>query len=1042
MNAMIAWWARNPIAANLLMLGMLFSGLLGYFQMEREIFPTIKVNAIEISIIWPGASPKEVEEQLLVRVEEALREIDSIDRISSTATEALGYILIEADPKIEMSSFLNNVKLQVDSISSFPKNIEPPIIHEKVLRSKMLRLAVHGNVEERELKRTAEQIRNEIVLLPGISIVELAGARREEISIELSEISMQRYQLNFDDIASAIRGASVNLSVGSIQSASGSIQLKAKNTAFSKRDFENIVVHQSDKGGVVWLKDIATVIDGFEEEEFLSLLNGEPSIIVQVMSSDNMDIVKASESINDWLKNTTVMLPEGVKLTLWDDSADIYQSRMNTISNSAFYGLILVFIVLFLFLNSRVALWVTCGIAVAFMATFALLPMYDVSINILSTFAFLLILGVVVDDAIVVGESIHDHSGVGSPVESAILGAQSVAKPVVFAVLTTMIAFLPWFFVGGAEARLVQQVSVIIVFALTFSLIEAFFILPSHLSKDKKKPKKKQSLMSRINQKVSGKLVSFSNVYYRRLLILSLKHSYITVSLFIAFFIISVGLLTSGLVKFSFSPDLESDRITVAVELVDGTPYSRTLDVLNQFQKAQQTLVEQLPHSDNSQNEIIKNWYTQVNGEKINVIIQLSSSDTRTISTKAIAQKLNDQIGYIPDAVKKLVEYKNNAKPALEYSISHAEPEILRSALHDFKKQLKTYKEVFAIRDDLQDTKQEIKLSLLPGAERLGFSLAEVSRQVRQAYYGEEAQRISRNGSDVKVMVRYLRENRKSLDSLSELQIRNHRGQMFPLLSIANIEFNVGVRKIERKERQRTAVISAELHSNVRRDILRDLKKNYLPDWKQKYPGVSFGEIGEAAGEKSFAIEIASLYLIAFFLMYALIAIVFKSYFLPLLIMLAIPFGFMGAVYGHLFYGVTMALFSYFGIGAAAGVVVNDNLVLIDYVAKLRDQGYSFFDSIVEAGVKRFRPIFLTSLTTFVGLIPLMSETSVQAQFLLPTVISLAFGVLFSTVVTLILVPSLYVIGHQWKRNKKSDDDFDRDDKHTSIEPDLLVSKA
>ena len=1008
----IAWWARNHVAANLLMIGIIGSGALAFLAMEREVWPTIRINWVEVIVPWPGAAPQEVEEQVVIRIEEALSDLDSIERIRATAMEGMAQVYIEANPKIDIVQFISDVKLRIDSISTFPRDIEKPRVREIQTRHEIIRIAVHGNVDERLLKRTADQVRDEVVLLAGVQVVDLFGARREEVSIELSEEEMRRYGLTFDDVATAIRGSSVNRSSGTVRTEAGDIMLRARNLADSREEFERIVVHQTADGAVVRVADIANVVDGFEDLDILATLNGEPGILVQVMTSENMNVVKTSKSVHEWVETARPRMPEGISLTIWLDESKTYFDRMTTISKAGFYGLILVFIVLMLSLRPKVALWVTLGIATAYAGAFILLPANDVSLNMLSTFAFLLVLGVIVDDAIIVGENIHRQSlTTGGGVSAAILGTQLVAKPVIFAVLTTMIAFMPWLFLSGVMVQFTRHISIIIIAALSFSLIEALLILPAHLAN--MRPRDHLGRFGRFQKRIADGFLVFAENRYRPFIRIALERRYLTTSIFLFFLVVSFGVTSSGWLKFSFMPEVESEMIWVNVTMPDGAPYSRALEILDQLQAAQIKLEAEVnERAGDGEGILIENWYTRSRKDSVIAIVQLAPPEIRQMSAKAAAERLRELIGDIPDAREIQVNFTlEMPDPGLQYSISAESFDDLRAAATALKDKLMVYEDLYDVRDDLQSTTDEIRFTLKPGAERLGLTLADVSRQVRQAYYGEEVQRLPRDGGDVRVMVHYPRQTRRSLASLAEFRVRLGDGREIPLMAVVDVEFAPGFNRIERRERRRAAVVSAQLKDEVRGEIMEDLDDNFFPEWKKQFPNVTLGAVGQAEGEAQFLQEIMSLYIVALFMMYALIAIAFRSYWEPVIIMTAIPFAFMGAVYGHVIFGVSISLFSYFGVGAAAGVVVNDNLVLVDYINRLRDKGMDIWEAVMEAGVQRFRPIVITSLTTFVGLVPMMAERSTQAQFLKPAVISLAFGVLFAVFVTLALVPSLYAIG-------------------------------
>ena len=1017
---MIAWWANNPIAANLLMVGILLAGMLGFSAMEREAFPVFRTNQVAIEVAWPGAAPQEVEEQVVARIEQALTNLATVRLVYGTAQEGFGRLEVYTYPSVGIEQFLDEVKNTVDSVTSLPRDIEPPRVQRIQYRSEMIRVAVHGDLPEKQLTRLAESLRDEMQALPFVSIVDLFGTRREEVSIEISEDALRRFNLSFQQVADAVRGTSVNLSSGRIRTETGDVLLRARNMADTEEDFGNIIVRQTEGGGIVRVRDVARVIDGFEDEEILATLNGESAVLLQAMTTDNMQVTRSSDAVRGWIDERQATLPQGVELYIWFDQADVFNSRMSTIGKSAWMGLVLVFIVLILTLRPKVALWVTAGIGVAFMGTFAILPANDVSLNVMSTFAFLLVLGIVVDDAIVVGESVHHHghaAGDGTPA-SAIAGAQAVSKPVIFAVLTTIVAFMPWFFLSGEDVQVTRQLSLVITAALVISLIEAFLILPSHLRKLPARPRGAGlGRLARIQRSISDGIVTFADTHYRRFVARCLEHRYLTTSVFFAAFVISVGVLSSGWVRFGFMPEVEAEMIYVNVELPTGTPYDRALQILDQLQEAELELIDEVEArsaAEGGTGQLIEGWYTRSRRDSVIAIVKLAPPEIRDLSAKEAALRLRELIGDVPDADQIEVNYTmNNSNPRISFLLRHDDMAVLQAAADDLKTQMASYEGTFYVRDNLRGDTDELHLELKPGAEKLGLTLAEVSRQVRQAYFGEEVQRLPRPTGDVKVMVRYPSDQRRTLQSLDDFRVRTADGREVPLFAVAEVEVARGTQRIQRRDGERMISISAEVVSELHSEIRTDIEENFLPTLQAKYPDVKTTRFSDE--EEIFFNEIQALYTIALFLMYALIAIAFRSYWLPLLVMTAIPFGFMGAVFGHLLFDVAMALFSFFGIGAAAGVVVNDNLVLVDYVQRLREKGASAVDAMIEGGVTRFRPILLTTLTTFVGLMPIMAERSTDAAFLKPAVLSLAFGVLFALVVSLILVPAMYCIGDDLK---------------------------
>jgi multidrug efflux pump subunit AcrB len=1011
MNGLIAWWARNSVAANLVMIGIFVAGAIGFSQMEREMDPQVRFPGLQIEVSWPGAAPQEVEEQIVARIEESVRDLDSIEWVRSTSSEGYGAVYILAENSVDFTQFMNDVKIRLDSISSFPRDIEPPQVQQWVNRDEFMRVALHGNIGERELKRLAETLRREAAQLPAVSLVQLFGTRQEEVSIEVSEDALRRYNLSFSEVADAIRNTSINQSAGQVRTEVGAYQLKVRSQADTESEFNDIIIRETADGGVIRVGDVARVIDGFEDNPILATLNGEPAVLLQFMSTEVMDIVKASDSVRDWIVKRQDSLPEGVTLTLWTDQSVDFKARMKTIGSSAFQGLALVMIVLLLTLRPIVAFWVAVGIATAYAGAFVLLGPVGVSLNMLSTFAFLLVLGIVVDDAIVVGEGIHSEANrIGGGVNAAISGAQLVAKPVVFGVITTIMAFLPWIFVSGSTSEFTRHITWVVILALAFSLLESLLILPSHLSG--MKPRHHMKRFGRFQKRIADSILNFAQNHYRNIGTWAVNRRYLTTSIFIGVLLVGFGMFSTGWIKKSFMPDIESDEIIVNVVMPEGAPYSRALEILAQLQAAEKELVEEVNERTDGEGVLIENWYTRSRRDSVLAIVKLAPPEVREMTAKEASLRLRELIGDIPDAREVSVQHTLGSNdPDFELSIRHPDLDVLRAATADVENQLRTYATIYDVRNNLEGASEEIRLTMKPGTAKLGLTLADVNRQVRQAYFGEEVQRLPRDGQDVKVKVRYPLASRESIESLKNFRVRTNDGRELPLLAVADLEYAPGINRIQRWNGNRAARISADLKEDVRDDIMKDLNDNFFPEWEKRYPGIVRGAVGQAEGEQRFIKEVMGLYLIAIFAMYTLLAVAFRSYWQPMLIMVAMPFAFVGAIVGHGVLGMTMAIFSYFGIAAAAGVVVNDNLVLMDYCNRLREQGMSERDAIVEAGVARFRPILLTSITTIVGLLPMMMDRSIQAAFLQPIVIALAFGVFFAFFVTLLLVPSLYGIG-------------------------------
>lgn len=1016
MRKIVTWWASNPVAANLLMIALFIGGIVSFLTIEREMDPYVEFPGAVVSVSWPGASPQDIEEQIVIRLEEALSQVQGVSKMRGHAGEGGGTVVVEGTANMDEAVLLQDVKRAVDSINTFPAAAERPQIRLFQNRNEVIRVAVSGDesVTERELKRYAEKVRRDLALMPSVPAVDLFGVRGEEVSIEVSESALRQYGLTFSDVANAVRRSSVNSSSGQVRTDVGNMQLRTRNQADTQEDFENIIVSQSGSGAVIRIKDIATVLDGFEQVNLLATVNGKRTILVQVMSGPVMDIVSMSEDVLGYVENAGDSVPDGMSMTIWNNNNDDYVSRINTVGSNFFIGLILVGLTLQLFLRPYISRWVVIGIATAFAGGLMLLPQFGVSFNMISTFAFLLVIGVIVDDAIIVGEAIHFRTEQGDVgLEAAVNGTMMVIKPVVFAVITTMMFFAPWMFLSGGTSEFTRSISLVVILALLFSLVESLLILPAHLAH--MKPHNPDTKIARVQKKFADSLTAISERVYRPAITFALRRRYFTASIFMGIMILTVGMVSNGIVKSEFFPSMESDQIAITVDLPEGTPYARTLEVLKDIQVAEAKLEEEIRERDGA---LIENWYTRSRDNQVLALVKLVPPETRTLTAEETAQRLRELIGDVPDAENISVDYRdNNGGGGLRYVLNAVDSDELQSAADDLMAKLRSFEGVYNVVNNSQSAAEEVQFELKPGAEALGITNADVSRQIRQGFFGDEVQRLPRDGEDVRVYVRYPRADRESLDFLQSLRIRTADGRELPLDAVANLRFEKGVSRILRRERQRAVVISAELASDRINEVRSALKDDFFDDFDARHPAVSRGSIGSSQDEEIMKREIMLFMLIAIGCAYFLVAVSFKSYWEPILILLAaIPFCYTGSILGHLTMGHTMNMLSTLGIFAAAGVAVNDNLVLIDYVHRLRDEGMDGAEAMVEAGTRRFRPILLTSLTTFIGLLPLLMERSLQAQWLVPIGISLAFGVLFALFVTLFFVPSLYGIGADIRR--------------------------
>ena len=1022
-RGILAWWARNSIAANLLMIIALIGGVIGFFSMQRENNPSASFAGATVSVSWPGASPQEIEEQIVVRIEEAMSDLDGVDQLTATAREGAGWVNVRGMPTLDPDDFINEVSLRVDAINNLPRDAFRPQVSPWQNSEQIAGFALHGQIDRRDLQRIAREIRNEISsTVPGVSIVDMMGVQSEEVSIEVSEEAMRRYGVSFTDISRAIANSSMNTSAGSVRSDLGDVRITARSLADTARDFEEIVIRQTPGGGVITVGDVATVSDGLTDTNLSATFNGEQMVIIAIRSTGNSDVIEVSNALKEFADRKNQELPSTVQLSDWWDGADQFNSQLTVIGSSALLGLALVLGILVLFLRPVVAFWVTIGIATAFAGAFMVLPFMGVTLNFLSLFAFLIVIGVVVDDAIIVGENIHARVERGETgLTAAVVGAQMVAKPVIFAVITTMMAFAPWMLLEGETRQFTAQISLVVIAALGFSLIESLLILPAHLAHIK--PQKMTGIAGpflRLQSMLANSIVAFARIVYAPVLAFAIRQRYATLVAFIGMFVVAVMMMATNRVDQSFMPQIESDLIRVNIQLAEGTPWSRTDEIRGRLDAAELEVQEAYREEFPGEIDMIRNRSTLATDGSVRAWINIAPPENRPggIATETVAQRIRDALGPIPDAEEIRFDASiNDNGPAIQFAINHPDLETLRAASAELQDYLRTYETAYDIVDNLQSSADEIQLTLRPDAQALGLTLADVTRQMRQAFFGDEVQRLPRNGEDVRVMVRYPREARDSLDAINNLRIRTADGREVPLSSVAEASFAPGINRINRRERQRTATVSAELSDReVASTIREDLEQNFFPEWEERYPGISRGAIGEAEGQAEFVAEILTLTLTMLGLMYALLAIAFRSYFQPIAIMAAIPFAFAGAVFGHYFLGTALGLFSFFGVGAAAGIVINDNLVLVDFVNRLRERGVGAFQALVDAGVQRFRPILLTTVTTFIGVLPMIAERSTAAQFLKPMVVALGFGVLFALFLTLLLVPAMYAIGVDIRR--------------------------
>ncbi|MEZ4598395.1 MAG: efflux RND transporter permease subunit [Syntrophotaleaceae bacterium] len=1033
MNGAIRWMANHHVAANLLMLVFVVGGMLLGPKVKQEVFPEVALDWISVSVPYPGAGPEEVEEGILLKIEENLTGVDGIIQIKATAAEGIGTVLAEVQEGMDPDKVLQDVRSEVDRITTFPLDAEEPIVSKLLNRQEVISVVVYGDLSERSLRERAEAIRDDLLTYPQITQVDLGGVRPYEIAIEIPEENLRRHNLTLDQVAQRVRRASLDLPGGTIRTEGGEILLRTKERRYFGPGYADIVVVTNADGTEVRLSDIAQIRDTFAETDTAATFDGKPAAMVKVFRVGEQKPTIISDLVKQYVEEEAASLPPTVKLSTWNDTSELFESRMNLLLKNAAFGLILVFLVLGLFLEIRLALWVMLGIPISFFGTLFFMPGLGVSINMISLFAFILALGIVVDDAIVVGENVYEHRQRGIPyLTAAVKGSQEVGVPVVFSILTTVAAFAPLLFISGTMGKFIGVIPTIVIAILLVSLVESLFVLPAHLALGKRRPESKGPIgrIDRLRRGFGKLLDRFIGGPYRRALEVCLANRYVTLAAAAACLMLAIGVVRGGIIKFTFMPEVDGDVITASLQMPPGTPASETARIVRFIeQKAMETIAEFEQETEDDRS-LLRHFYAVVGGtiaqggptgslgqgsgaHLSDMALFLTKSEERDVSATQITNAWRRRVGEVPGADS--IVFKSNLVRMganIDIQMAHESFNVLAEAADRLKRGLASYPGVGDIEDSYSRGKRELKIRLKPEARTLGITEEDLGRQVRGAFYGAEALRLQRGRNEIKVMVRFPEQDRETLWGLERMRIRTPQGGELPLERAAWVEEGRGYSEIKRTDRKRVINVTASVDSKTAnaQEILTDLRQGLLRDLEHDYPGLSFDMEGEEKERRKSMASMASGFQLALFAIFALLAIPFRSYSQPLIIMAAIPFGIVGAVAGHLLMGHSLSILSVFGIVALSGVVVNDSLLLIDRVNQnRREGGEDLMQAVLDAGQRRFRPILLTSLTTFFGLAPMILEKSVQAQFLIPMAISLGFGILFATGITLLLIPALYM---------------------------------
>jgi multidrug efflux pump subunit AcrB len=1029
MNGIISWFARNHVAANLLMALIIGLGLWAVTdRIPMEVFPEFERDTVIISAVYRGATPAEVEEAVIIRIEEAIAAITGIDTIISTANEGSGQVRVDVLKGYKPREIMDDIRNKVDAISTFPEEVERPTYEILEFRREVISVVVGANLPEADLRKIGEMVRDDLTALPAISLADLVAVRPYELSVEVNQATLEQYQLSLEDLSQAIRLHSLDLPAGAIKTRGGEILLRTMGQADTSADFARIPVRTTPAGTQLLLGDIATIRDGFDEEPLEAVLNGKSAVMIEVYRTGEQNALDVGRAVRDYVAEKREALPPGVSIDYWRDRSRIVQLRLNTLTSSALQGGLLIFLALSLFLRLSVALWVCVGIPISFLGALALMPSLGVTLNSLSLFAFILVLGIVVDDAIITGENVYRRlKEDGESIEGIIAGTQEVAVPVTFGLLTTIAAFTPLLFMEGVRGPIFAQIPLIVIPALTFSWVESKLILPAHLSSVhiSKPPRGGLLMLQKLQQKVANGLELFAQRIYQPVLELAVRRRHLTLSIFTAAIIIIVSFVVSGRYGYTFFPRIQSETARATLVMPAGTSVDQTRIHIERM--AQHAFALQAKHQEPDgagsvvRNILVSTGWTGTGSpgmggkpELGQVTMEMVPPEERLnqISTSDIVQEWRQLIGTVPGA-KELTyraEIGRGGNP-VDVQLTGADFNQLTEVAEILKKRYSEYPGLFDIQDSFDQGKQEIQLRLLPEAKLLGLTTNDLGRQVRAAFFGSEAQRIQRGRDDVRVMVRYPKEQRQNLASLETMKIRTQSGIEVPFHQVAAIDMQAGYSSIRRVDRNRAVNVSAdaekrEVDTNA---IAADLRI-YLDELLLDYPGIRYTFKGELEEQRESMGSLIYGVVFVMFAIYALLAIPFRSYLQPIPVMLVIPFSIGGAIVGHMIMGFNLSFMSLLGILALCGVVVNNSLVLVDFINRRRREGVPMIEAVMLSGVNRFRPILLTSLTTFLGLTPLLFDTSTQAQFLIPMAVSLGFGILFSTFLSLLLVPATYLV--------------------------------
>lgn len=1032
-KGLVGWFVRNPVAANLLMILFLAGGLVTAFSMPTEVFPTISPGQVQVSVIYPGATPGDVEESVTRRVEEAVLGIDGVDRVRSVASEGRGTVTVELRRFADAQVVKDDVETAVDTLADFPPG-EAEQVQIRVPQpvTTVLTLALTGPVSERTLREAGERVERELLSRDGISTVQLRGVRQYEISISVSEDALRRYGLTFAEVSQAVRAASLDLSGGEIRTAGGDILLRTNARRETGEAFEDVIIRASNTGARVRLGEVAEIRDGFQDEPLISTYDGEPAVFVDVQIQGSEDLLEVRQSTVTWLEEEA-MLPAGISATIASDQSTVFTERVSLLARNAIIGFTLVFLLLVLMLDLRLAFWVAMGVPISFLGGFALFGLVGVTLNFITTFGLIVVLGIVVDDAIVVGENTDRERTKGrTPEQAAIAGVTGVAAPVLVGVLTTMAAFGPLIFSGGDFGEIVRPIPIVVISILAISLVEAFLILPSHLSHG---GDWSRGPLKRIQTVVADALHRFAEGPVRGWAHFAARARWLTAAGGLAILAVVISLAITGVVRFVFFPSIEAEQISANLVLPEGAPFEETREAAERMIEAARELQEEYESRGEPVIESViatiggrtslfggpgSTQSTTVASNLAQIELQLTSASQRSIGSTALEAEWRDRIGRIPGVERLTIVASAGPQQAdIAYELAHPDNAVLEDAVRRFADELATIVGVIEINDGFDLGKRQLNFQLTPAGEAAGLTPSDIARQVRQAFFGEEVQRIQRGREEVRVYVRYPERLRDDLSSLSQLRIRTPDGAALPLSVAASITETRSYTQIERIDGRRVIETTADVDDSiVTPGEARTQAEAILQELVTEFPSLDYRLSGAGREQAQDLQSLGQGLMVALVIMYTLLATQLRSYLQPLIILVAIPFGLGGVILGHFLLGYDLSFPSVFGTVALSGVVVNASIVLIDrYNMNRNERDMAPADAIAEAASRRFRPVLITTLTTALGLLPIISEQSPQAQFLIPMAVSLGAGLVFASISILTLLPAFVIIVEDIRAN-------------------------